>query len=394
MQDVLLIGEVAVETPAPIAELCTRVADALTLGLEEELILVDPRSLEPLPAIEAVLERLPHGRFQRELRAAQIELVTPVCATAAELLREVGAARSQVVAALGARARLLAAGTHPTAQGPAEIADRPRYRGVARDYPWAVRRGLPSGLHIHVGISDPDELSPSTTPRAPTCRSSPRSLRLAFFEGADSALASSRLKLVEDFPRAGTPPAFAGWGEFREFVAWGSTSGLFPDLTYLWWDMRPRPDLGTVEFRVADCGRGPRTPWLWRRSRSRSWPRCGCGGAPANAYGLAHARDRREPVAGRRDGVDTELVDPRNGRREPARDRLARLLLELEPYADELGCDAELSSSGRSSRATARSGSAPWRPPRGFAACCSTWSTRPNARRCLIPPEQIDPRFR
>src|SRR5204862_6753557 len=73
-----------------------------------------------------------------------------------------------------------------------------------------------------------------------------------FFEGCDSGLASARLKLTEDLPRSGIPPAFASWRQLAEFAAWGARAGLFADLAYLWWDLRPRPDHGTLEFRIAD----------------------------------------------------------------------------------------------------------------------------------------------
>ena len=328
---------------APAAASVLHEADALTLGAEEELILVDPVTLEPVEEIEAVLDRA-GAHVQPELRAAQVELVTPVCATVTELGRELRSARARLVAGLGGSIRLLAAGTHPTGAGPYAITDRPRYRGIAREYGWALRRGLPSGLHVHVGLGDPDEaLAVYNAARSYLPELAALTANSPFFEGSDSTLASSRLKLVEDLPRAAVPPAFATWEELASFVAWGSAGGLFPDLTYLWWDLRPRPDLGTIEFRVADAQTRHEDATAIAalvqclvaalRLRRRAGERL----AVLPEHVIAENRWRAV-----RDGLDAELVDGRTGAPEPVRDRLARLVLELEPYADELGCDAEL----------------------------------------------------
>ena len=337
MEQILLLPE----TITPEARTTT---DALTLGLEEELILVDPHTLEPVDGIEAVLDRLVDPSVQPEFRAAQVELVTPVCAGVGELMREVASGRARLVAALDRSVRLLAAGTHPTTRGPSAITDRPRYRGIARDHGWALRRGLPSGLHVHVGIADPDELlDVYNAARGYLPLLAALAANSPFFEGTDSALASSRLKLVEDLPRAATPPVFATHAEFAAFVAWGVAGGLFHDLTYLWWDVRPRPDLGTIEFRVADAQtRVEDTAAVAAlvqslvaalRLRLRA-------GERLDVQPTQVIQENRWRAV--RDGLDAELVDPHTGIPRPARDRLARLVLELEPYADELGCDAEL----------------------------------------------------
>jgi carboxylate-amine ligase len=319
-------------------------SDLLTLGLEEELILVDSRTLSPSDAIEPVLGGLADTRFQAELRAAQVELVMPVAVTAADLCRDLAAARADLAGALDGSLRLLAAGTHPAASGPAAVTDRPRYRRIARDYAWATRRGLPSGLHVHVGIGDPDEaLAVYNAARSYLPELAALAANSPFFEGQDSGLASSRLKLVEDLPRAATPPAFASWRELAAFVSWGAAGGLFPDLTYLWWDLRPRPDLGTLEFRIADAQTSvEHTTALVAICQSlvealRLRLRAGEQLPVHTTHVIAENRWRAL-----RGGLDAELVDPETGVREQARSRIARLLLELAPYAVELLCEDEL----------------------------------------------------
>jgi glutamate---cysteine ligase / carboxylate-amine ligase len=150
--------------------------------------------------------------------------------------------------------RLLAAGTHPCSWLPIAVTDAPRYEQIARECPWATRWGMPSGLHVHVRVADPVELfAVYDAARSFLPELAAFAVNSPFFEGADTGLASARLKLVEDLPRAGIPPAFGSWQGFTDFLAWGVRGRLFSDLTYLWWDLRPRPDFATLEFRVADA---------------------------------------------------------------------------------------------------------------------------------------------
>ncbi|HEX4521264.1 MAG TPA: YbdK family carboxylate-amine ligase [Gaiellaceae bacterium] len=319
-------------------------SDLLTLGLEEELILVDPVSLEPAEEIELLLGAVSGTRFEAELRTSQVELVMPVSLSAADLAHELALARATLVEGLDGRVRLLAAGTHPVATGAVRITDRPRYRRIASEYGWVTRRGMPSGLHVHVGIGDADEaIAIYNAARGYLPELAALGANSPFFEAGDSSLASSRLKLVEDLPRAGIPPSFASWRELAGFVSWGAAAKLFPDLTYLWWDLRPRPDLGTIEFRVADA----QTPVEHTaalvaicqslvaslRLRYRE-----SGQLPTHPTHVI-AENRWRAV---RDGLEGELVDPLTGEPEPARARIAGMLRELEPFAAELGCAAEL----------------------------------------------------
>jgi glutamate---cysteine ligase / carboxylate-amine ligase len=319
-------------------------SDVLTIGIEEELILVDPESLEPIEAIELVLGAAPDPRVTAEFRAAQVELVTSAGVTVAELRAELAAARGRMIDALAGRVRLMGAGTHPSSTGPAQITDRPRYRQIAAELPWVLRRGLPSGLHVHVGLGDADEaLAVYNAARAYLPELAALSANSPFFEGSDAQLASTRLKLVEDHPRSGIPPAFASWRELAAFVSWGSEGGHFSDVTYLWWDLRLRPDLGTIEFRIADSQYSlDHTAAVAAviqslvsalRLRVRS-------GERLPTYATHVLNENRWRAV--RDGLDGELADLATGERAPARARIAALLLELEPYADELGCSDEL----------------------------------------------------
>ncbi len=330
-----------------VAERCRRAfsqGGSLTVGLEEELILVDPLTFSPVNDVEGALVRLEDDRFTRELRSAQLEVVTPPFATVADVCRELRAARSFAADRLAGFARLVAAGVHPSSTLPIEVTDRSRYHRIAADCPWSVREGLPCGLHIHVAISGPARaLAVYNAARSFLPELAALAANSPFLGGRDTGLASSRLKLNETFPRAGIPPAYRTWNEYADFVAWGAGGGLFPDESYLWWDLRPHPTFGTLEFRIADA-----------QTRVEE---AGAVAAVCQALVavLATRYDAGEELTVHpthriaenrwraiRDGVDGVLVDLDSGAPAPARQRIDDLLASLEPVAEALGTRNDL----------------------------------------------------
>ena len=198
-----------------------RGGEADSVGIEEELILVDPVTFEVEEVCDWVLAQLPPGPFMPELRSAQIELTLPPSSSITALVAGLVQARRQLVETLDGELRLIGSGGHPTLARAVSPADRPRYRAIARECRWAMRRGLPSGFHVHVAIADAEEaLAVYNAARAYLPELAALAANSPFFEGEDSGLASSRLKLTEDLPRAGIPPAFGSWRELAEFVSW------------------------------------------------------------------------------------------------------------------------------------------------------------------------------
>jgi carboxylate-amine ligase len=318
---------------------------ALTVGVEEELILVDAESLMPVDAIEHVLALVEADEcFSAELRASQVELRTPICSTVADARRELSAARRQLSAHLAGRVRLLAVGTHPVAVGPSTVTACERYQRIAGEWSWAARRGQPSGLHVHIGLGDAAEaLAVYNAARSYLPEVAALAANSPFYDGSDSGLASVRLKLTEDLPRSGIPPAFASWRALAEFALWARTGDAPGDLSYLWWDLRPRPEYGTLEFRVADT----------QLTTADSAAIAAVCQTLVAALAEQRRAGRRLPVhdghrlsenrwRALRDGLDGTLIDPGTGVIEPTRARIARLLLELERHADSLGCADEL----------------------------------------------------
>jgi carboxylate-amine ligase len=313
---------------------------SFTVGVEEELLLVDARSFDLVPAVDEVLAALGGDeRFAKELRPTQVETVSRVCTTAADACRELAAARRDLVGSLGGRYRLVASGTHPwsTVWGP--VTEGERYRQIADEYTWAAQRSLACGLHVHVAVDGADRaLAVFNAMRSYLPELAALSANSPYFEGRDIGMSSVRPKLNDAFPRSGTPPVFRSWDDLVRYTDWGRAGGLFPDGSHFWWELRPHLSHGTLEVRVADTQTSvvdgaavvavvqALAAWLAdRHDRGEALPVHETHWIAENAW-RAH-----------RYGVRGWLVDLDSGRREPTRVRLERLLTWLEPYADRLG---------------------------------------------------------
>jgi carboxylate-amine ligase len=319
--------------------------DGGTVGAEEELMLLEPSTLNLEPASERVLAKVGTDTcYRSELRASQIEIVTSVCTSASQICEELGQARRRLIAATEGMVRILAAGTHPISTDWGEVTAAERYRLLEDEYTWAARRSMVCGLHVHVAVGGAARsLAVFNSLRSFLPEIAALAANSPFFEGEDTGLCSIRPKLSEALPRTGVPPAFHSWEEYAAFVDWGRQGGLFPDGTFLWYDIRPHPVQGTLELRAADsqtrvedaaalaalvqCLAG----WLGERSES------------GERLPVHHAhRIAENSWRALRYGVNGFLVDLDSGRREPARERIARLLDGLAEQARLLRCEDEL----------------------------------------------------
>jgi glutamate---cysteine ligase / carboxylate-amine ligase len=224
----------------------------LSLGVEEELLLVD-EDHQLVAASEAVLDGVAGpiaGRVSAEIFAEQIELKTGVCSDFESVLAELGEAR------LGIREAgfgLLASGLHPAADsGEAKLVGKPRYEVVRRDF-GDLLRTPPCGLHVHVGMPDPEtaiRIANAFCLYLPLLQA--LSANSPFREGIDSGNASSRTSVVRSYPRFQLPRQFRDYEEFRDVADQLIAAAGVDDYTYVWWDVRPHPRLGTVEVRAVD----------------------------------------------------------------------------------------------------------------------------------------------
>jgi glutamate---cysteine ligase / carboxylate-amine ligase len=320
-------------------------APALTVGVEEEVILLDPDTFLPVDLGERVLTRMDGDpRFKPELRCAQLELVTPPASTVADVVRELAAARRILAERLRGEIRFAALGTHPCSTTISAVMPNRRFREIGEELRWLARAALPSGLHVHVAVDGAERaLAVYNALRSYLPEIAALAANSPFYEGRDTGMASARLKVREDHPRSGIPPAFESWDAYTDFVAWGARGGVIRDPSYHWWDLRLNASVGTLEIRVAD-------------SQTRVDDVAGiaavCHALVARIVGRHDAGDRL-PVHDThriaenrwravRDGTGGELVDLDTGAPAATRERLRDLIGELEPYAVALGCDLEL----------------------------------------------------
>jgi carboxylate-amine ligase len=225
----------------------------LAIGVEEELLLVEgapPHNLDHRAG--DLVARVGSPDVKPDVYEAMVEGASPVCATAADAAGELGRLRE---AMREAGATLAGAGLHPTAAfGEAEHVRRPRYDQIHDSMRGLLERTPTCALHVHVGMPDAEiAIAAFNRLRGHLPLLQALAAHSPFWHGRDSGFATARAQLFRGFPRAVIPRAFAGWDDYCETVAAWLAAGALPDYTYLWWDIRPHPQLGTVELRAMDA---------------------------------------------------------------------------------------------------------------------------------------------
>jgi len=310
-----------------------------SVGLEEELMLLDPSDFSLAQAGERVLAALPAPvapQFAAETHEAAVELATSPHASAGAASREAAALREalrEVTEREGLRAA--AAGTHPSALwSDVKVSGGARYQLVQESMRALARREPTFALHVHVGVGDPDSaITLMNRMRAHIPLLLAVSANSPFWQGRDTGLASARTSIFGAFPRVGIPRAFSSYAEYVAVVDQMLRCDAFPEPTFLWWDVRPQPRLGTVEVRIMDVQ-----------------STAACSGALAGlVQAIAHLEleegyhsdellhageilDENRFLAAR-DGMDARLIDPVAECRLPATAQLRRLLERVRPHA-------------------------------------------------------------
>jgi carboxylate-amine ligase len=311
-----------------------------TLGLEEELFLVDPATgcLSNGGAnVLARLGELERGEVKSELHRSQIELITGVCETVEEAVAELGELRRAVLAT---GAGVIGSGTHPTAvEGDSKFTDKPRYQRI---HEWLGDAGATPvcALHIHVGMPDAEtaiRVFNGLRRHMPLLEA--LGANSPYRHGRDTGLASSRELTLRSWPRAGVPRAMANYEDFVCTAERLTRVAEVPDYTFHWWKLRPHPRLGTVEIRALD------TQLSSRHTAS----------LVAAVHALARHAAEAEPIIDRpapeildeasfragREGVRATLPDCDYQLR-PVADLLEEAIAPARPAARELRCDAQL----------------------------------------------------
>ncbi len=306
---------------------------AFSVGLEEELFVVDSETLAPAPVPAGVLDG---SRFKAELFTTMFELNTGVCADVGEAVAELGELRLEARRRLRAHGLdLAAAGTWPSAVPEEQpVTEKAPLRRFAEYAGPSARRQHCCGLHVHVGVGSPAECMgrlEAVLPWLPLVLA--LSANSPYLAGAETELASTRAELLGLLPRSGAPPAFDSYDAWARFAESLVELGLADDLMRLWWDIRPHPRLGTLEVRMPDQPtRLAVTAALAALAQALvAW--ADPDGPPAHRGVYAQNR-----WAASRFGRAAGLVHPDGARLcEPAQ-LLEELLTQLEPTADRLGC--------------------------------------------------------
>ena len=321
-----------------------------TLGVEEEAMLLDPRTWALAHRIDDLLPRLStdvQDRVTAETHGSAFEVQTGVSRTVSEAIDELLALRGELektLLTLGLRAAV--SGTHPFAiWQEIAVSGGERYQFVYGSMRELARREPTFALHVHVGLPDPDvAIRVHDRMRVHLPMLLALSANSPFWQGRDSGLASARTPLFQAFPRVGVPRAFGTYEAYAETVDLLIRTEAVPECTFLWWDVRPQPALGTIEIRVMDA-----------QTRCRdtaalvAFVQCLVKLEAEQGHAGELAISSQEVIAenrflAARDGVDARLVDPELETRVPVPAMVADLLTICRPHAQDLGCEAELES--------------------------------------------------
>ena len=323
-----------------------------TLGVEEEYMLLHPTSFDLVQHIEMVLDAIQGDeladRLNAELMQSVLEIATPVCRTAGDVMRELATLRGYVRdVARGQDLRVGEAGTHPFSLFERQrITAKDRYHALIDQLQYVARRELIFGMHIHVAVDDPDKaiqvvngLLPHLAPLLALSASSP------FWRGEPTGLASSRQIVFSAFPRSGPPPRFRDYADYAAVVGQLERTGCIADYTHIWWDIRPHPKWGTIEVRICDAVTRLEDAVAiaaYCQSLVKQLSERYDEGKEIPSYHRILTSENKWLAA--RYGLDAPVMDLAKGHRIriPVAKLVRRTLRELEPHARELGSEREL----------------------------------------------------
>jgi carboxylate-amine ligase len=319
-------------------------SEPYTVGIEEEMMLLDPASWSLAQDSEHVLGQLPpslSSHAAAETHEAAIELATAPHSTANGAALQAARFRTRLESALerlGLRAA--AAGTHPLAVWTeTQVSSGARYQLVHESMRELARREPTFALHVHVGVADPEsavELLNRLRAHLPLLLA--LSANSPFWQGRDTGFCSVRTPIFQAFPRVGVPRAFGSYNEYVEVVDQLLRCDAVPEPTFLWWDVRLQPSLGTVELRVMDVQSTPgHTAALVAAVQTLAHLELEAGYHSATLIEAQEILQENRFLAAR-DGMEAHLIDPVSEQRVPARALLEDLLAAGLPHAEELGC--------------------------------------------------------
>jgi len=323
---------------------------ALSFGVELELMLVNTRDFNLAPDADDLLRRTEGiaagGELKPEITQSMVEINTSVHERHPALLAELHATRDLLAThARRMNVAIAGGGTHPfQIWSERKIYPTERFRSLSEKYGFLAKQFTVFGQHVHVGCPSADE---ALYLCHAFIRYAPHFIALAasspFYQGIDTAFDSSRLSVVNAFPLSGTVPFVHSWDAFQAYYDKMHGFGIVASMKDFYWDIRPKPEYGTVEIRVCD------TPLTVERA------------AQLAAYAQALAArifETREPHITRdhylvhsfnrfqacRHGFAGTLVDGGDGRSVGIAEDILATLRTLAPYARALESESALAA--------------------------------------------------
>jgi len=321
-----------------------------TVGIEEEIMLLDPVDWSLASHADTVMSRLTGelaSHTSTETHGSALELRTDPHQTVAEGLDQLEDLRDELVRELAPlKLRAAAAGLHPfTSWQDTKISEGDRYRFLYGSMRELARREPTFALHVHVAVPDPESaLLAVNRLRTQLPLLLALSANSPFWQGRETGLASARTPLFQAFPRVGIPRAFIDYEDYVNTIDLLLRCEAFPEPTFLWWDARLQPRFGTIEVRIMDAqttvsdsvALTALVQCLIRLEASE-----GSGADPMIDIPEVIAENR---FLAARDGAAASLIDARLGRRSPVPDVLESILEMCTDHAEDLGCVEELQS--------------------------------------------------
>lgn len=320
-----------------------KASQPLTLGVELELQLVNTRDYNLTRSacdLLAALEGRPHpGEIKPEITESMIEISTDVCETHAEVLYQLQTLRTLLRdAAEQLNVAVAGGGTHPFQKWSEQrISDSPRYLHLNALYGYLAKQFTVFGQHVHVGVPSGDEAIRITRLLS---RYVPHFIALSasspYSHAADTLFDSSRLNIINAFPLSGVMPALEDWADFNRYYDTMRGYGIVQSMKDFYWDIRPKPEFGTIELRVCD------TPLTVQTAADlAAYAQALC------AYFLEHPSLRVDAgmqlvysynkFQACRFGLDGTVVDPQTHQAAPLGQELIDMLATVMPYGQRFG---------------------------------------------------------
>ena len=321
---------------------------ALSLGVELEMQLVNTHDYDLAPYAEDMLRLMSKiplpGAVVPEMTSSMIEVSTGVCHSSAEVLGQLTQIRDALVrSADKLNIAVVGGGTHPFQQWhERRIYDKPRFRELSELYGYLSKHFTIFGQHVHIGCPDADTALLTLHRMS---RYIPHFIALSasspYVQGQDTAFDSARLNSVFAFPLSGRAPFALTWEEFTVYFNKMAHTGVVKSMKDFYWDIRPKPEFGTIEIRVFD------TPLTIERATALAGYVQSLGAwfmneqpfMPAEDDYLVYTYNRFQAC---RFGLDAVYVDPSTGGHMPLREHILLTMAQIHRHAASVGASASV----------------------------------------------------